>query len=333
VIVVGDFFLDKYLVTDPLLSERSVETGLEARQVVEVRVSPGAAGTVTNNLCALGVSGIHAVGAIGADGEGHDLLTGLQARGVNANHLRAYPGRFTPTYMKPMVCGSFGERELERLDLKNRTPLPSEAESAIIDGLTQLLGEINELPESNTQCQSAVIIADQVQERDCGVITDCVREQIAELALRHPRVVFLADSRERIGEFRNVVVKPNQHEAARATALRSEVGLVAWEAAEVAVRLSLMTERPVFLTMGEDGIMVADEERVTHVLAMRAPAEIDIVGAGDSVTAGIVSALCTGATPVESAAMGNLCASVTIRKLGTTGTASPAELREAWREF
>jgi bifunctional ADP-heptose synthase (sugar kinase/adenylyltransferase) len=41
-----------------------------------------------------------------------------------------------------------------------------------------------------------------------------------------------------------------------------------------------------------------------------------------------VSALCTGATHAEAAFVGNLCASVTIRKLGTTGTASPDELRE-----
>ena len=35
--VIGDFFLDRYLVTDPALSEISVETALEARQVIEIR--------------------------------------------------------------------------------------------------------------------------------------------------------------------------------------------------------------------------------------------------------------------------------------------------------
>jgi len=49
-LVVGDFFLDRYLVINPILSERSLETGLEARQVVEVISTPGAAGTVTSNL-------------------------------------------------------------------------------------------------------------------------------------------------------------------------------------------------------------------------------------------------------------------------------------------
>ena len=44
VLVVGDFFLDKYLLIERALGETSLETGLEAHQVVEARCSPGAAG-------------------------------------------------------------------------------------------------------------------------------------------------------------------------------------------------------------------------------------------------------------------------------------------------
>ena len=45
--VVGDLFLDRYLDIDANLSEPSLETGLPAYQVVRVRPTPGAAGTVT----------------------------------------------------------------------------------------------------------------------------------------------------------------------------------------------------------------------------------------------------------------------------------------------
>src|SRR5205085_4655548 len=98
ILVLGDFFLDKYLVTDPSLSEPSLETGLEARQVVEVRCGPGAAGTVTNNLAALGVGQITAVSVIGDDGEGFELLKGLNATRVDTVGIISDPRRFTPTY-------------------------------------------------------------------------------------------------------------------------------------------------------------------------------------------------------------------------------------------
>ena len=80
ILVVGDFFLDKYLSIEPALSEISLETGLEAYQVVEIRHSPGAAGTVVSNLRALEVQ-VAAVGVIGRDGQGFDLKQGLTKGG------------------------------------------------------------------------------------------------------------------------------------------------------------------------------------------------------------------------------------------------------------
>jgi len=69
------------------------------------------------------------------------------------------------------------------------------------------------------------------------------------------------------------------------------------------------------------------------VPAIPVSGEIDIVGAGDSVMAGVVSALCCGAAPREAAFFGNLVASITIQQIGTTGTATPAQVREHFRRL
>jgi rfaE bifunctional protein kinase chain/domain len=324
--VIGDYFLDRYLVTDPALSEVSVETGLEARQVVQIRRSPGAAGTVTNNLSVLGVGRIDAIGVIGKDGEGYDLRRALEATRVRTEGLLACPDRFTPTYMKPMVREVFAERELERLDIKNRAILAGEIEARVMAQLHSSL----ESPEP----PNAVIIADQVQERNCGVITDRVRQELAVLTRRHPHILFFADSRARIGMFRDVVIKPNRTEAARAITASWQEEPTLEEAAQIGRSLAERNGRDVYLTLGPEGILVCHpptqrpNDPTTHVPSLPVNGPIDICGAGDSATAGIVCALCAGATPAEAAALGNLCASVTIRKLGTTGTASPTELME-----
>lgn len=322
VAVFGDFFLDKYLVTDPALLERSLETGLEARQVVEIRCSPGAAGTVTNNLSALGVGQIAAVGAIGDDGQGYELLRGLHRTRVDTTRLLQSERLFTPTYMKTMVRTPTGEQELERVDIKNRTPMPAEMEEHLITALTELV-------EGQRHPVDAVILADQVQERNCGVVTDRCRLAIAELAGKHPEVLFFADSRVRIGEFRGVIIKPNKLEAAHALNPGWTGDVTRTQAAAIGRALALRNSRPVFLTVGEEGMLVCEGETCEHVPAPPVGGPIDIVGAGDSAMAGIVCALCTGANLREAAFLGNLCASVTIRKLGTTGTASPEELRAA----
>src|SRR5437016_10009485 len=77
--VVGDLFLDRYLDLDAALTEPSIETGLDAYQVVRVRSYPGAAGTIINNLVALGVGRLVPVTVIGDDGEGYELRQALAA--------------------------------------------------------------------------------------------------------------------------------------------------------------------------------------------------------------------------------------------------------------
>jgi sugar/nucleoside kinase (ribokinase family) len=55
---------------------------------------------------------------------------------------------------------------------------------------------------------------------------------------------------------------------------------------------------------------------------------VDIVGAGDAAMAGITCALCAGASVAEAAEIGCLAAGVTIRQVGTTGTASRKQIME-----
>src|SRR5476649_2545667 len=97
VAVLGDFFLDKYLEVSPELAEPSLETGRVAHQVLAVRRYPGAAGTVVNNLAALGASQLHAIGAVGDDGEAFDLCQGLNRIGCSTEGLLRCPGLMTPT--------------------------------------------------------------------------------------------------------------------------------------------------------------------------------------------------------------------------------------------
>ena len=69
-----------------------------------------------------------------------------------------------------------------------------------------------------------------------------------------------------------------------------------------------------------------------HIPAYPVSGPIDICGAGDSCSAGIASAMVSGATHEQAAAFGNLVASITIQQIGVTGTATPAQVRARWRE-
>lgn len=321
-LVVGDFFLDKYLDLERRWSEISLETGLEAYQAVGVRCSPGAAGTVVNNLCALDVQ-VTALGIIGDDGEGYELKRALEARGADVSPLIVDTRRFTPTYTKPLMREANGElHELNRIDIKNRQPLPAVLETELIHRLETFATKVQ-----------GIIVADQVPEANCGVLTDQVRVALSKLGGRYPSLIIAVDSRERIGLFEQVILKPNAREALRAVGQqpRQQPELAEVEAAGAA--LFQRTRRPVFVTIGAAGILVFTDQGMRHVPGVPVSGPIDPVGAGDSVMAGIVSMLCAGATPTEAALVGNLVASITVQQLGTTGTASRQQVLERFRQF
>jgi rfaE bifunctional protein kinase chain/domain len=321
--VVGDFFLDRYLSIDPALAEPSVETGLITHQVVEIRNSPGAAGTVVNNLVALqgGEGRLFAVGVIGDDAYGFELRRELHRRGVDTARLMGDAERFTPTYTKPMIREHGGEREMERIDVINRSPTPARLEDAIIDHLAEIAPDVD-----------AVILLDQVNAANCGVLTQRVRDAAATIAKKNPKTIFYADSRQFIGEFKNVWIKANHHEAFRTLGMSDKEPVDPADVEKAGKLLMERTGKPVYVTRGSAGILATTSEGQQLVPAVKVDGPVDIVGAGDSASAGIVLTLCAGGDAAQAAFVGNLVASITIQQLGTTGTASPQQVLKRWEQ-
>ena len=329
ILVIGDFYLDAYWYVDKTRSTLSLETPWHTNPVVEQRYSPGAAGTVTNNLKALGVGTVYTLGVIGEDGFGGTLLECLQTNGCLTDFMIQVPEWVTPTYLKPIHRGYEGvETEGPRFDIENQSAMDETVETAVIDALRNCLPLVD-----------GVIVGDQMPVENLGVVTNRVRAELCELGVAFPDKIFFADSRTRIGKYRNVIIKPNRFEARRALQPEwngQEVSIE--EAKHCAVALAEQTQRTVYVTLGENGILVYDSGAFTHIPGASINDEIDPVGAGDSVSAGLVATLCSlsasqAGAPVEAAYVGNLVASITVTKIGTTGTASPPEILQRHRDY
>lgn len=316
--VLGDLFLDRYLDIDAALTEPSLETGLDAHQVVRVRSYPGAAGTVVKNLNALGVGRVIPISVIGDDGEGFELRQSLSRFcAVEQKAVFVDKTRRTPTYAKPMwqVQGE-SPRELNRLDFKNWAPLHAKLEDCVLNALDQFWPSVD-----------ALIVLDQVNEVNCGVVTERVLQRLSELGSVTPDKLILADSRRRIGNFRDVCLKPNRAECMKAAGVA--------KLQDAIQRLAYQCGRPVFCTSGEDGVLLGrpGEKEVLQVAGFRVNGPIDPVGAGDSVSAAIACGVAAGASLEASAAFGNLVASITIQQIGITGVATQDEVRQRWSEI
>jgi rfaE bifunctional protein kinase chain/domain len=308
-LVVGDICLDRWCTYAPEASEPSRETGIPRIGVVRTEVTPGAGGTVANNLAALGTGKVAVLGAIGQDGFGMELSQALGARGISAELCVRTPAMQTFTYTKAINART-GIEDQPRLDFINTAPLPPGVERQILDNLRMAVESFD-----------VILIADQAETSQGGVVTPAVRDLFAELAPQYPARIFFADSRARIHLFRNVILKPNRQEAE--SACRELFGRVDFPALLRHAQSPLM-----FVTHGPDGVTVFDRSGEAWVHARPVAQPVDICGAGDSFSAGASLALRVTGSPAEAAGFGNLVASITIMKKGT-GTASPEEVLAA----
>ena len=311
-LMVGDFFIDQYLMLERSLSEVSLETDLEAYQVREVQNALGAAGSVVNNLHALGVQ-ISVLGMRGLDANGWVMEQLMREMNINDEALLRVKDIHTPTYIKPMMREVDGSmHELNRIDIKNRQATSRDTEAQLKISLVNLISQVD-----------GVLVTDQVQESNCGVVTEGMRDALAMIGKEFPDKPIWVDSRERSGLFSNVSLKLNYDEACRAL----EIGTSdRTDPESIAQRYFALNNHPILITLGETGCCYCDDISSGVVPGVRVDPPIDIVGAGDSFLAASGCSLCAGAALHEAALIGNLAASVTIKKIGTTGTASRVEL-------
>ncbi len=315
--VIGDFCLDRYFDIDPERREVSIETGLPVHNVTRVRCQPGAAGTILNNLVALGIGTLFPVGFCGDDGEGWSLRRSLsQLPGVRLDAFVTAQDRNTFTYSKPLVhhAGRPPE-ELSRLDQKNWTPTPEPLGVQLAASVLRLTGEVD-----------GSIVMDQVDLEGTGTVTREVLSALADRSRAMPDALILADSRRGLCGWPSLVFKMNAVELSVLTG-RPVDSLE--EIRTACLALARSSGRPAFVTLSERGILGATSAgESAHVPNFPIRGPIDIVGAGDAVSANLTAALAAGASVIEAMEIAMAAAHLVIHQLGTTGTASVPEIRQ-----
>lgn len=306
VAIIGDFCLDAYWTADMTLSEISREVPHFPLPIVDERMSPGGAGNVACNLAALRPQKVFAIGMTGRDWRGAALKGLLEEAGVDTSMFLSSQNRVTPAYIKPLRRG-LGDVIYEdpRLDFEDRRPMCPEDEDRLVAALDRL--------EADVLC-----VGDQLK---FGCITPKVRAKICEMAKNGLTVI--VDSRDRIALYEDVIVKPNEVEAARAVQAEGDY-------AHIARLLSQKTRRPAIVTLGPEGCLVCENGDVTPVPARKVQPPVDICGAGDTFMSALACAMAAGAPLAEAAWFANTASSITIKKINMTGTASREELQAAW---
>ena len=304
VCAVGDICLDAYWLADMKKSRLSRETPHYPLPVTQERYSLGGGGNVCANLAALGVKEVLPVSVIGDDWRALQIKKCLTAAGITDRYIITDGDRVTPCYCKPLRAGiSDVVYEDPRLDFENYYPLSEETEAKLL----AVLAEAAEKAE-------IIAVSDQLEY---GVITPKIRAFLCKTAKTKPVV---ADSRDRIALYENAIVKPNDIEAAAAA------GCSADEPEKAAELLSEKNGAPAIVTAGAKGAVWCENGKAELIPAQKAEPPVDTVGAGDTFLAAFCAAYGSGTEGKAAVEFANLACSVTVKKIGITGTASPEEI-------
>lgn len=312
--IIGDFCLDVYWDIDMSKSEMSVETKLLTQPVKMQHYSLGGAGNVANNLKAIGVKEISVFGVTGYDPFGKQMKELMENAEINHQGLLEQKDEWsTHVYIKPVKDGN----EQSRIDCGNFNKLADATAEKLISNLS---GKISEL--------DAVIINQQVTN---GIHNSTSFQKALQKFINdHSEKLFFLDSRNCSDVYDNTIRKMNAYEAAKLCGADLDPNsLITEENAKLAgQKLFAQWQQPLFVTRSDRGCLVIDNNKTTVIPGLHIMGKTDPVGAGDSMLAGIASAMATGSDPITSAVFGNLVAGITVQKLFCTGTASPDEIRK-----
>ena len=310
ILVVGDLCLDEYLIgTATRLSREAPVPVLEWR---ERRVLPGAAANPAHNVVALG-SQVVTTGVIGADAAGESLLAELQRLSIGTDGVVVDAAR--PTTTKTRVVAQGAQRfpqHLARIDRLDRRPYND-------DLIRQLCRHIDRL--------AATVDAILVSDYRGGVVNRDVVAAIQDAARVHG-LLTAVDSQGELDKFKGFgLVRCNALEAA------AQVG---WPLATDAdseralVRLQKeLTVRRLVVTRGAEGVSILAQGGVAqHLAAFNREEVYDVTGAGDTVSAVLVLALCAGIDLRTAAHLAMAAAGLVVRRLGNA-VVTPAELVDA----
>jgi len=304
ILILGDIMLDEYLFGS--VSRISPEAPVPVVEITSSKQLLGGAANVAANIIALGDEPI-LLGVAGEDEAAARLTQLLRTRGISRGSIVHDHTRQT-TIKTRVIAHS---QQVVRTDREDRSALNQQSYKSVLDRFQSMIDEIG-----------AVIISDYGK----GVITPELLENVIDICRKRDIFVGVDPKETNFFNYKRVsLITPNHHEAGFAYGRRI---MTEGDLHDVGNGLLQKLEADsILITRGADGMSLFQiDEEPTHIPTF-ARDVYDVTGAGDTVIATFVSAVCAGADLVESAMMANAAAGITIGEVGTTSVTT-SQLRQ-----
>jgi len=300
VCVVGDLLIDELVEGRPERISR--EAPVLILEHVDSVLIPGGAANTAHNVSSLNGK-CHAVGVCGHDDYAPKLARLLEDHGISHALVE---DESRPTTIKTRIVSKSHAlmQQLLRIDRISHQKVSPEIEAKLIANI-----------EKAAESYKSIILSDYKS----GVITDGVIEAVRKRAERLGTMV-IVDAQGAFERFSGcTLMTPNQPDAEAAAGFKVTSKESLQRLGEVLLAKSSV--KALLVTRGGDGMVLFEQGKPMFELPAFNRSEVfDVTGAGDTVVATMALALTSGASLPEAMALGNLAASIVVRKPGTEVT-------------
>lgn len=303
VLVIGDFALDEMIYGNSHRISREAPVLILKHSYTKNIL--GAASNAAHNISALNSGKVATLGVKGDDYYGNILTQTLKDANIDTSCLIADETRATTT--KTRISGSSAQsvtQQIIRIDRETCEPVRREIEDKIIEKIYE-----------QTPHFDGILLSDY----GIGVMTPKIIDAATKTAKKYNKFIAV-DAQENLGRFQGAtIITPNQPDAEKTIGYKitnSETLLRAGKDL-----LEKTSSENVLLTRGGEGMVLFESNgNITSIPAFNKTEVFDVTGAGDTVVASVILALCGGASGAEASVLGNLAASIVVRHFGAAIT-------------
>lgn len=299
VLVVGDIMLDRYVWGG--VDRISAEAPVPVVDVKQIENRLGGAANVAHNLSALGAKPT-LCGFVGDDLEGKEVLALLESLNVSSAGIMV--DRQRPTSLKTRIISQ--RQQMLRIDRESRNPLPAANAEAFTSLVDTLANENNSIVVSD---YGKGVVGSNLMQRFSQLRANPKRNLSSMSVIIDPHPVNFNIYSE------GNILKPNRKEAEQASGIKIDSLEKAEKAAQILI--DKWKARVIFLTLGEDGVLIYEENKKSIVLPTVAREVFDVSGAGDTVTAVLSASLAAGDTLAVAGELANVAAGIVVAEVGT----------------
>jgi rfaE bifunctional protein kinase chain/domain len=300
VCVIGDLLIDELVEGRPERISR--EAPVLILEHVDSVLIPGGAANTAHNVSALNGK-CHAIGVCGRDDYAPKLARLLEDHGISHALVE---DESRPTTIKTRIVSKSHAlmQQLLRIDRISHEKIGAAIETSLIQSI-----------EHAAETFPAIILSDYKS----GVITDGIIAAVRKCAEKRNTLV-IVDAQGSFERFAGcTLMTPNQPDAEAAAGFKITSRETLQKLGETLLARSNV--KALLVTRGGDGMVLFEQGKPMFELPAFNRSEVfDVTGAGDTVVATMALALTSGASLPESMALGNLAASIVVRKPGTEVT-------------